>query len=148
MAERSIPQVDEDAVAALEELLEVAVELKKSGVLGWLRALAEMGEKLQELVVSEEPLFRLLGLLQALQGGVSRLEPGEYAQARRNAEETVQCLFKGLTRASPAEAPKPGLLGLMGALRDERVRKGLGLLLSLAAGLGECAIEKERAGTR
>lgn len=32
---------------ALAELVEVAVMLKKSGILGWLKAIAENGDKLQ-----------------------------------------------------------------------------------------------------
>jgi len=131
--------LDAEAVEALQELLEIAVELKKSGILGWLKTIAENGEKLIELAASDYHTFRLLGLLQAASDGVSKLEPAEFAEARRNTEKTVHCLMNGLRRADPAKAPKVGLLGLMGALRDPSIQRGLGLLLELARGLGECA---------
>ncbi len=72
--------------------------------------------------------------------------PSEFARARRNLEATSECLFAGLSKADPAKAPKPGTFGLLRALGDERVRKGLGILIELARGLGECALEKERKG--
>lgn len=139
-------RVEEEAVEALRELLEIAVEMKRSGVLGMLRRIAEAGEKVEMLIASDEPILRLIGLTQALLGGAARLEPGDYARARRNAEEAVECLLHGLSRAGPAGAPSPGLLGLLGALRDPAVRKGLGLLLEIARGLGECALRKEGRG--
>jgi len=144
VAEKVRIDVEEEGVKALQELLEVAVELKKSGVLGWLKTLAENSEKIIELAASDYPLFRLLALLQAAAGGAARLEPGEFAEARRNTEETIHCLFSGLRRADPAKAPKVGMLGLTSALRDPAVQKGLGLLLEIARGLGECAEAKSK----
>jgi len=138
--------LDDEAIQAVTELVKAAVELKKSGILGWMQALAEAGEKLQELAMSDRELFRLIALGYALQAGVARLEPGDFAQARRNLEETTACLFNGIAHAKLAEAPKPGLLGLLKALGDERVRKGLGVLLELARGLGECALKAEGRG--
>ena len=138
----------DEAIQALQELMEVAVELKKSGMLGWLKTLAESGEKLVELAASDYKIMRMLALLEALQGGVGRLEPGDFAEARRNTEKVTACLFNGLKRADPAKAPKVGgIFGLLGVLRDPAVQRGLGLLIELARGLGECVeAEQKKSG--
>ncbi len=131
-------EVPEEGAQALLELLEVAVELRRSGVLGILREYAVGGEKTLSLALQDKGLFRLLALIQALLGGASRLAPSEYAQARMHAEEAIECVFSGLRDADPAEAPRVGLLGLMRALSDPRVQRGLGFLISLAQGVGGC----------
>jgi uncharacterized protein YjgD (DUF1641 family) len=137
-------EIGEVEAEALAELVEVAVMLKKSGILGWLKALAENGDKLIELFTSDYPLFRQLGMLQAVGGGIARLEVGEYVDARMNAEKAFYCAFKGLSKADPAGAPRVGLLGMLRWLSDKDVQKGLGFLLMLAKGLGACMGELEK----
>ena len=140
---RTMSEVEAEALA---ELVEVAVMLKKSGILGWLKAIAENGDKLIELVTSDYTLFRQLALLQALGGGLGKLDVGEFVDARMNAEKTIYCAFKGLSQTDPAKAPRVGMLGALRMLGDKDVQKGLGLLLALAKNMGSCLNEMEKRG--
>ena len=136
--ERVTLEATREEVEALRELLEIAVELKKTGILGLLKTIVGSGEALVSLALSDTPVFRGLALLQAAGEGIARLEPDEFAEARMNAEDGVECLVRGLKEASPENAGRVGLLGLLGALRDPRIQRGLGYLLALARGIGGC----------
>ncbi|MEB3851991.1 MAG: DUF1641 domain-containing protein, partial [Desulfurococcales archaeon] len=124
-----------------------AVELKRSGVLGLLKTIAGAGESLTALALSDAQVFRALALLQALTGGLARLEPGDFAEARMNAEDSVECLLRGLQEADPAKTPRVGVAGLLSALRDPKVQRGLGFLVQLARGLGGCLESKASRGS-
>ncbi len=138
-------RVTEAEAEALAELIEVAVMLKKSGLLGWLKAIAESGDKLVELFTSDYTLFRQLALLQALAGGLGKLDVGEFVDARMNTEKAMYCTFKGLSQTDPAKAPRVGMFGAMRMLGDRDVQKGLGFLLMLAKNLGACLNSMEEA---
>ena len=136
-AER-IEGFSEAEVAALQELAEIALLMKKSGLLGWLRTIAESGDKLVELAAAEYGLLRLLGLFQAVNAGIQGLEPGEFADARINAEKATKCLFAALSKSEPEKAPRVGLMGALRMMGDPDVQKGLGFLMMLAKNLGGC----------
>ena len=132
---------------ALAELVEVAVKLKESGLLGWLKAFTENADKLLALAVADETLARGLGLGHAVAEGLREPKPQEVIDAKRSVSELVSCTVKALAAAEPAKArPVGGLLGLMRALGDEDVKKGLGALIALAKHLGACLREKEGRG--
>lgn len=128
---------------ALRELAEIAVMLKKSGLLGWIRAFIENGDKLVEAFTSEYGLFRALGMIEAVNAGICSLDTGEFIDARMNTEKAMKCLFKALSEADPSKTPRTGLIGLAAMMRDRDVQKGLGYLLFLAKAVGACMGEYE-----
>ena len=146
MAGKGRLELGEAEAEALSELVEVALLLKKSGILGWLKAIAENGDKLLELLASDYPLFRQLALLQAFSGGIARLDVSEFVDARINAEEASYCLFKAVSATQPSKAPRVGLLSALKWLSDKDVQKGLGFLLMLAKNMGSCMSRLEEDG--
>ncbi|MCE4625916.1 MAG: DUF1641 domain-containing protein [Desulfurococcales archaeon] len=124
---------------ALKELLEVAVELKKSGILGMLKSFLSEGEEALAGLQRDPSLLRLGVLLGALFEAARRLEAEKTVQLKMNVEDASYCLFNTLAEVSPAKAePKGGIFGLMGVLRDPDVQKGLGYLIAMAKSLGAC----------
>ena len=97
---------------ALKELLELAVKLKKSGLLNIAEAVLNAAEKIDET---------------------------QLQKIKKNTEESMFCLFNTLSSTEPSRAEKvKGIFGLMGALRDPDVQKGLGFIIALAKNLGGC----------
>lgn len=100
---------------ALEHLVEVAVRLEESGVLDLLEALAD-----RRVVESASRLLLTTGTLRAL--------------------DNLEALADALGRVAEAlgEPPEPlGVKGLLDALRDPRVQRGLGVLVNVLRALGE-----------
>ena len=125
-----------EEIAAVKELAEVALALKRGGTLGLLKAMTENGDKLLETIAEEKALLRLLGVGNAALEPVRKLETGEVREIEWNTEELVGALLKALAKTNPKEAPRVGMTAALGYLRDEDVQKGLGLLLVLAKNLG------------
>ena len=125
-----------EEVAAVKELAEVALALKKGGTLGLLKAMTENGDKLLETVAEEKALLRLMGVGNAALEPVRELETAEVREISWNTEELVRALLKALAKTDPKEVPKVGMTAALGYLRDEDVQKGLGFLLTLAKNLG------------
>ena len=133
MAELKLTQ---EEVAAVRELAEVALSLKRGGTLGLLKAMTENGDKLLETIAEEKALLRLLGVGNAALEPVRELETAEAREIEWNTEELVRALLKALAKTDPKEAPRVGMTAALGYLRDEDVQKGLGFLLILAKNLG------------
>ena len=127
---------------ALAELIEIAVKLKESGILDLLRELADMADEIVSSIADDAGLYRTLGLADAAQSGLAKVEDDDFIQAKIVLENLVKCSMKGLAEAGRKEIPRVGLFGMLGALRDKDVQKGLGLLLALAKGMGACVDEK------
>jgi len=125
-----------EEIAAVKELAEVALALKRGGTLGLLKAMTENGDKLLETIAEEKALLRLLGVGNAALEPVRKLETGEVREIEWNTEELVGALLKALAKTNPKEAPRVGMTAALGYLRDEDVQKGLGFLLVLAKNLG------------
>jgi len=140
------PHYDEEAVEALQDLLDLAVELRRSGILALLKTIAEMGERVEEFITTDSSILRSVALAQAALSGIGRPGPEEFMRARVMAEESVECLVKGLASAKSDGIKPVGLLGLIKAMRDQRVQTGLGMLIALARGLGECLLKKDIKG--
>lgn len=128
---------------ALKELLEVAVELKKSGVLGMLKEFLTDFDGFMTSIENDPSLFRLVGLLGAVVEAARKLDGAQVAGLKKNTEDAVYCLFNSLSTTEPGKAKKVGLFGLMGALRDPDVQKGLGFIIALAKNLGGCLNKTE-----
>ena len=125
-----------EEVAAVRELAEVALALKKGGTLGILKAMTENGDKLLETIAEEKALLRLVGVGSAALEPVRELETAEVREISWNTEELVRALLKALSKTDPKEVPRVGMTAALGYLRDEDVQKGLGFLLVLAKNLG------------
>ncbi|WP_297475742.1 DUF1641 domain-containing protein [Thermococcus sp.] len=125
-----------EEVAAVRELAEVALALKKGGTLGILKSMTENGDKLLETIAEEKALLRLVGVGSAALEPVRELETAEVREISWNTEELVGALLKALARTNPKEVPRVGMTAALGYLRDEDVQKGLGFLLVLAKNLG------------
>jgi len=128
----------EAEVQALKDLMDVAVQLKKSGLLGMLKAMLEDTEGAMAGLQADTSLLRLGVLVGALFEAARRLESEEIALLKMNTEDAAYCLLEGLAKTKPAEAEPKGMMGLIGALRDPNVQKGLGFLIALAKNLGGC----------
>jgi len=138
-------EFSEVEVEALKDLMEVAVELKKSGMLGMLKELLSSADEAMAGLQADPSLLRLGVLLGALLEASRRLEGEKVEKLKMNAEDASFCLLNGIASTSPAEAKKSGgLMGLMKALGDPDVQKGLGYILELAKNLGACMRSLER----
>ncbi len=128
---------------ALADLIDIAVRLKESGILDLLRELADMADEIVSAVADDAGLYRTLGLADAAQSGLAKVEDDEFIQAKMALEDLVRCSMKGLAEAGKGDIPRVGLTGMLGALKDKDVQKGLGLLLTIAKGVGSCVDEKK-----
>ncbi len=132
-----------EEIESLKTLARVAVELKRTGILDLLAELAERGEEILTSLSGDKALYRALGLADALQGGINRVEDDAFIDAKAALEELTRCSVKGLAYAYN-EAKPVGLLGLLGALRDEDVKRGLGMLVAIAKGMGAACGGEEK----
>jgi len=123
---------------ALKDLVEIAVALKKSGVLDLLKVLSEKSDELLTLLADDITVYRAVGLADAALTGLYKSEPDDIIGSKKVIEDLTRCTIKSLSKAG-SEGVKPvGLTGLIGALRDRDVQVGLGLLIQIARGLGSC----------
>jgi len=130
---------DEEAVKALETLIETAVLLKESGMLDMLRVIAEKSGELLALIGNDVGLARALGLAHAAHSALENRVSGSDITAAKNLIETMtSCTIKAMAQTDPAKAKPRGLFGMLGALRDRDVQMGLAVLLDLAKHLGAC----------
>lgn len=125
-------------VKALEDLLEVARALKESGLLGMLKEILANTESLMEGMQMDLSTFRLGLLLGAILEASRRLDGEEAVSLKMNTEDASFCLFRSLATTKPGEVEPKGMMGLMSALRDSDVQKGIGYLIAIAKNLGGC----------
>jgi uncharacterized protein YjgD (DUF1641 family) len=119
--------LDDLEVEALKELLEIMAYLKKSGALEAVKRLAVELTEARAFDVAE-------GVVRAL----GRLDPPRISGLEASLEDSSYCLYRALSETRPAEVRGRGLLGLLAALRNPDVQRGLGFLLALAEGVGRC----------
>ena len=139
---------DEEAIKALETLVETAVMLKETGMLDMLRVIAEKSGELLALIGNDVGIARALGLLHAAQSGLeNRVTGDDVRDAKKLIETMTGCTVKAMAATDPAKAKPRGLFGMLGALRDKDVQMGLAVLLDLAKNLGAC-IRSEASGKK
>ena len=131
-------EFNEVEVQALKDLLEVALELKRSGLLGMLKELLSSTESIMEGMQSDLSTFRLGLLLGAILEAARRLDGEKAISLKMNTEDASYCLFNSLAATKPGEVQPKGMMGLMSALRDPDVQKGIGYLIAIAKNLGSC----------
>jgi len=134
--------MDEEAVKALETLIETAVALKRSGMLDMLRIVAEKSNELLALIGNDPSIQRSLGLVHAAQSGIAQVEPQEVLAAKNVVELMTACGLKAMAATKPEEAKPKGLFGILGAMRGKDVQAGLALMLLIAKNLGACIRQK------
>ncbi len=137
-------QFNEAEVQALKELVEVAVELKKSGILGLVKDALKDTEYAFSSLLSDPSLLRLSIFLGAILEASRKIDGSQVAPLKKTVEDTTFCLLDSLSKTEPAKAEPRGLMGLMSALRDPDVQKGLGFLIALAKNLGGCLNRLEK----
>ncbi len=128
---------------ALKDLIEVAVALKKSGMLDLLKALSEKSEELMTLMADDITLYRAIGLMDAAGAGIYKADPDDIIDSKLAIEDLTKCTVKSMAELSRKGAKPVGLLGALGALRDRDVQVGLGILIQIAKGLGACYSKKK-----
>ncbi|ALL01907.1 hypothetical protein Pyrde_1864 [Pyrodictium delaneyi] len=131
-------QFDEEGMKALETLVEVAVYLKESGILDLLRVVAERSGELLTIIANDPALHRVSALADGATRGITRLKPEEVISVKQNIEKLTECTLRSMAAVNPADVKPVGLFGMLGALRDRDVQRGLGLLLAIAKNLGAC----------
>lgn len=136
---------EEAEIQALQDFMEVAVLLKKSGILGMLKEALSSPDEAMAGFQADTSLLRLGVLLGALLEASRKLEGDMIDKLKMNTEDASFCLLNGLALTSPAEAkPRGGIFGLLSALGDPDVQKGLGYILELAKNLGSCLRKLEK----
>ncbi|MCE4602024.1 MAG: DUF1641 domain-containing protein [Desulfurococcales archaeon] len=129
---------------ALKDLIEVAVALKKSGMLDLLKALSERSEELMTLMADDITLYRALGLMDAAGSGLDKVDPDDIIDSKQTIEDLTRCTIRSMAEVSRKGVKPVGLTGMLGALRDKDVQVGLGLLIQLAKGLGACYSSRKK----
>ena len=132
----------QEELESIKTLARIAVALKQSGILDLLAELAERSEEILTSLAGDKSLYRALGVADALQEGINKVGDDDFIDAKAALEELTRCSMKGLAHAY-REAKPVGLLGLLTSVRDPDVQKGLGILLSIAKGLGAACGEEE-----
>ncbi len=137
MSEEAVKKIleNEEAIEALEKVLEMLVTLKRSGTLDLMATLVEKIEDLMEVGMSDKKLHHALALGDAALSGLEEADP---IVLKSNVEKLSSCTMKALSDESLASVKPVGLLGLLSAIRDPDVATGLGLLLAIAKSLGRC----------
>ncbi|BEP18310.1 hypothetical protein PYJP_16620 [Pyrofollis japonicus] len=142
MSEKEKVLLDEESLKVLEDLVEIAVRLKESGLLDMLKILAEKSTDIFAYISTEVPIHRLLALGDAATAAAAKLKPEEVVEMKINVEEATECLFKSLAAAKMTEVRPVSTLGLLRVLGDKDVQAGLGFLILLAKNLGACIRSK------
>jgi uncharacterized protein YjgD (DUF1641 family) len=123
----------------LQSLLDQLLELKRSGVLDAIMIVVNRFEELIHYLFQDPALFRLLSIgVDGTLGAMSKLEAPDIINMRATMQELVVRLGKN---ASPdlVANPKPvkGIRGLLSALNDPDVQRGLGVVFALLKMLGK-----------
>lgn len=123
---------------AVKEALELLLDLKKSGLLSLLKEMVSSADGIMEDMQADTSTLRLALLIGAVLEASRRLKAEKVIDLKMNTENAAYCLFDSLASTKPEESQPKGLMGLMGALRDEDVQLGLGYLIGIAKNLGSC----------
>lgn len=127
-------------------LLDQVIELKRSG--GALDSLMLIINKFEEIIqyLFQEPaLFRLLALL--LDGSIqtmNKLDAQDVIKLKETMQSLGGCMGKNLNMETISNAkPVNGVFGLMSALNDPDIKKGLGVAMQLLKIMGSCTSKKQ-----
>ncbi|MDP7975963.1 DUF1641 domain-containing protein [Tardisphaera saccharovorans] len=126
---------DEDLRALFADL----IELEKSGTLDVaVTAIKKMDELLQYLF-QEPALYRLLAvLLDGSLGAARQLSAEDVINLKATISEVGGCVAKNAGVDKLKSAKPLGLGGLMKAMGDPDVQKGIGITIELLRAIGKC----------
>ncbi len=125
---------------SIEELVELLLKLKESGLLDTLKAMLERYEDLMTLLAQDTRMFHAMAVMEGALNGLEEADPGKLKWATMG---MVNCLTKGMEEVYDGKVEKVGLVGLLKALREPEVMYGLGMLLTMARAMGKCMMEME-----
>lgn len=120
----------EAEIEALQDLLGLAVRLRESGAIEIITRILDIIER------NRNEINELLGLAEAMLRGLST--GGKQGQLGANAEQLAACLASALSAQGLGAAKPVGLGGILSALRDKDVQKGIGILIELIRSIGNC----------
>ncbi|ABW01616.1 DUF1641 domain-containing protein [Caldivirga maquilingensis] len=127
----------------LKGLVELIVELKRSGVLDSLMQIINRFEELIQYLFQDPAVFRLLAIaLDGSLGLMNKLDANDVIRLKELMQSLGGCMSKNVNAVSNAK-PVKGLMGLWRALGDEDVQRGLGVALELVKILGKCSSGKQ-----
>ncbi|MEZ0320117.1 MAG: DUF1641 domain-containing protein [Pyrobaculum sp.] len=122
----------------LQKLVEQLVELKRTGVLDALMMVVNRFEELIHYLLQDPAMFRLISIgVDGTLGAMSKLETPDILNMKATMQELLVRLGKNATPDAIAN-PKPvkGIWGLLSALNDPDVQRGLGVAFELLKILG------------
>jgi uncharacterized protein YjgD (DUF1641 family) len=123
-------------------LLDQLIELKRSGVLDSLMIIVNRFDELIQYLFQDPAVFRLLSILVdgSLQA-MNKLDTQDVLKLKGMVQDLGGCVGKNAGLISEAK-PVKGLLGLLRALGDDDVQRGLGVAIQLLKVLGKCTQSK------
>ncbi len=132
---------DEDLRALFADL----IELEKSGTLDVaVTAVKKMDELLQYLF-QEPALYRLLAvLLDGSLGAARQLSAEDVINLKTTIAQVGGCVAKSAGMDKLKNAKPLGLGGLMKAMGDPDVQKGIGITIELLRAIGKCASSQSK----
>ncbi|MEL9990785.1 MAG: DUF1641 domain-containing protein [Thermoproteus sp.] len=122
----------------LQKLVEQLIELKRTGVLDALMIVVNRFEELIHYLFQDPAVFRLLSIgVDGTLGAMSKLETPDILNIKATMQELLVRLGKNATPDAIVN-PKPvkGIWGLLNALNDPDVQRGLGVAFELLRILG------------
>jgi uncharacterized protein YjgD (DUF1641 family) len=133
---------DEDLRAVLQDL----VELEKSGTLDVAVIAVKKMDELLQYLFQEPALFRLLAiLLDGSLGAMRQLDAEDVIELKGTVQNVGGCIAKSLGEEKIRAAKPLGLSGLLKAMGDPEVKKGIGVTVELLKALGRCASSTQKA---
>ena len=125
--------------AEYEKLLNEVAELKRmvEELSHTFLPVKPIVEKLPDLMVDIE-VFKLIAPIASL---LYVLDAADMNALQAAAHGGIICTSKALRKVAEDGAPKIGLTGLISALRDPEVQRGLGILITLLKSVGSCMDE-------
>jgi len=131
---------DQDVQALIADL----VELEKSGTLDVLIVAVKKMDELLQYLFQEPALYRLMAVaLDGSLGAMKQLNAQDVIQLKATVQEIGGCVGKSMGADALKNAKPLGIGGLMAALGDPDVKKGIGITIMILKALGKCASQQE-----
>ncbi len=126
-------------------LLDQVIELKRSGALDSLMLIINKFEEIIQYLFQEPALFRLLSvLLDGSMQTMNRLDAQDVIKLKETIQSLGGCMGKNINMETISNAkPVNGVFGLMSALNDPDIKKGLGVAMQLLKIMGSCTSKKQ-----
>lgn len=123
----------------VQAMLQQLVELKRTGALDAVMIAVSRFEELIHYIFLDPAVFRLLSVAaDGALGAMAKLEAPDVLNMKSSLQELIMHLGKNLTPDMLTGAkPVKGVWGLLTALSDPDVQRGLGVALALLKALGK-----------